>query len=358
MSGLPNHIIQHCQLLFPELDEFDDDRSLRFIFNDEELYPFRSYVDNNTKNTNERVRSVIDSLHNKHTTNGKSVFLIFLQKLLILSYQNKEDQRHIKLTELCKEVEKSSKEITELPFVIMAMNEKEAKNLISEAVFESTKVASEDLNFYVQFRNLLENNIADLNDYYGQNREDWRPYFNQSTTIEIIIEQTIEQMQELQILNSSRNIKPAFFSTDFFDEHKGKLVWDYLDSSGCVIIIDSLSFFHPFLRERLRSSELSGNDKTAIIIVSPVNHRRNRLNKLIEDEVSRRLERAFLRFDTKLDRLFEVGLGGECNLKRWLISILPKIEENISNPTMYPDNKADMEKIYKKTGIRKQVCGG
>lgn len=136
-------------------------------------------------------------------------------------------------------------------------------------------------------------------------------------------------------------IRPKFSSADFFDEDHTKRVqtWDQLRLSGCVLIVDAVSLFHPVLRQRLSQSEMSSNERAAMLVLSPVNSSTIQVNQLIEQVISSQMELTFSRFDEHLDRLCEIGVGDLRALQRWLFAILPETATIVQNQKPNPKNR-------------------
>jgi hypothetical protein len=61
-------------------------------------------------------------------------------------------------------------------------------------------------------------------------------------------------------------------------------------------------------------------------VVSPLELNALKVNELLENQIyASHLEKGFDLFANHLDPFYEFGVGGTCNLRRWLSSTLPNI---------------------------------
>lgn len=330
MAGLPLHLYTRCRTVLLQCNEFDSQSSLRAVFAVAELSPFQDSLPD-APNRADRVTGIMDYLLPRYLSNGQSAFLLFLAALHVR--QHEEDLLCRELADLRSEIEQGMGHITpvNIPFVILAMTRAEATHLVTEGVFSDPEIPSAACTRLRQFEVALEKQgITDLPSHYGNHREDWRPYPCSQQAISDVIQNTIAHINQWR--HSARPLSPIypqFFSIDFFadDGATRRQTWHRLGQSGCVLIIDAVSLFHPALHQTLLHSGASSNDRVAIFVLSPVNSNALEVNQLIEQEIGSHLEVAFVRFDEHLDKLCEFGVGGLRALQRWISAIVPEVEE-------------------------------
>jgi len=127
-------------------------------------------------------------------------------------------------------------------------------------------------------------------------------------------------------------------SSKFFDEDTKVETWGQLSQLGCVIIADAVSMFHPDLCHHLLHSEMSSNERVAMLVLSPVDPCTIPINQVIERAISSQMQRAFARFGLYLDKMCEFSAGDLRTLQRWLFSILPEVAETVQQRRANPSN--------------------
>jgi hypothetical protein len=348
--ALSQELYGRCHQTLLKCSEFDSHGALQAIFVTEELVMYRDSLPTSSSKS-ELISKVIDYLLPKRLSDGRPVFAIFLNALQLRYHSG--DELHDELTELYSDAEQSLNrvEFTNIPFVVVAMTQDEAAELMTENVFDDPMVAPiERTRFRVFKEALQEHDVADLLLCYGKQREAWKPHILWQHTIQEIILEIIDliNQQRAEILNSSM-LFPEFFSSNFFakDESTRLETWDQLERQGCVIIVDPVSVFHPVLRRFLLKSEMGSNDRTAILGFSPVDANTIPVNQLLEEEIGSQMQRAFARFSKHLDRLCEFGVGDLRTLQRWLFAILPETATIVQNQRPNPSNR---QKLRRKMG--------
>ncbi len=241
-----------------------------------------------------------------------------------------------------------------VPFVIYAMTDEEARKLVSgEAFEESDWTYKADRNLYKSLVQAVEYAEADLPNFYGATRDDWRPplanplhlplpaavagqngeqRIEQASPSPITIRHSIEAVIK-RINDNSRStpseplVRPKFFSTDFLtgDPTWRDRTWNQLKDQGCILIVDVFSLCHPDLRKSLTDSGFSVLDNVSLVVLSPLRgDDPPTINNIIERDIGERLRRAFYRFDCELDLFCEFGVGNVRALNRWLYWTLPE----------------------------------
>jgi hypothetical protein len=230
---------------------------------------------------------------------------------------------------------KTEKDEVEIPFVIVAMTQEEATEL-QELTFNQQRSINDDLKNFQELTQMIKDyGIGNFINYYSETRDEWKPYIFKESTIKSIIIDIIEEINHINYnYNEIENlplIKPIFLSHNCLglDEDERFRIWDELRELGCVIIVDSISLFHPTVRQNLLNSQISSNKNVAIIVLSPINHSDIQANQLLEQTIKYQYQPAFHRFHKKLDKLCEIGIGDLRAIKRLLFSILPETAQII-----------------------------
>jgi hypothetical protein len=220
-------------------------------------------------------------------------------------------------------------------FVVCAMTDRELAECLDGSVFEDPRVAPiEKQRFADLCAGLAEHGIDDLRPYYRPARDRWRPIIlpphereednHIRATIGTIVARLNDEFR--RSLHGKPVLHPQFFSTDFLGEDAQwrQRTWDELGRLGCVLVIDAVSMYHPRLARRLSESEFGSNPKASIVVVSPLGPDPRPWSLRIETELGERLQRAFDRYQAKLDAMCEFGVGSARALHRWLFSTLPQ----------------------------------
>jgi hypothetical protein len=210
------------------------------------------------------------------------------------------------------------------------------------------------------FKDLIESlkayGVDEFTEYYGSSREDWKPYACSESTIR---ETILEIVSEVNIYHeklgfNSPIIKAQFLSDDCFglDSNKRIEAWNELKRKGCVIVVDSVSLFQPFVRDKFLNAEVGSHENVSILTLSPINPSMVEANRILEKLVSEKMEQAFFRFHQNLDKRCEIGIGDLRSIKRWLFSILPETIEILNRQKAQPQNR---EILQEAVGPRKRV---
>lgn len=242
-----------------------------------------------------------------------------------------------------------------VPIGIFAMTEAEAEELFLERIVNHRDWSLGDQEDYETLKKSLEEcdlipqgatpeQVWDaLKQYYQPDRDAWRPAFSTEETIRDVVKDIVETLnrppeededdvtQKEAPEASQMKLQPLFLSTELFSNGEVLDETRSLLKSGGLLIIDTLSLFHPPLRKKLQLLELSGESQVSIVTLSPWSPTASSLNKLIEAAVMEQLMLAWKRFE-KLKPTCEVGIGDQRRLKRWLYSILPVLAKQVSGP--------------------------
>ena len=224
---------------------------------------------------------------------------------------------------------------TDIPFVIVAMTDKEATALIDEYIFEGDEIAPALHARFKEFKKLFpEDAVQNWLVRYKEDREEWNPQPSpESCSIRDIISELVGFNPPTYRPFALPMIQPQFCTSRFFsrNEDTQEQIWREIGASGGVLIIDAVSLFHPKIRRTILDSGLMAKDHVAIVVISPIDLTAHDAHQFLETELRWRMKRAFTRFDKYLDKLCEIGVGDLRSFKRWLISVLPEAVSSIQN---------------------------
>jgi hypothetical protein len=247
----------------------------------------------------------------------------------------------------------------DMPFVIVAMTREEALSLTTRALFQSRKIAEEDKDLFEAVHDALqEQGIDALDSYYGVDRESWRPY--QQRTIREIVEEIETRIGSEREEGQLASIAPRFRSADFFasDQNVRRETWTALKRSGCIVIIDAISLFHPLICAMLEGSHLISNEnnRVAMLVLSPISAQRIRVNQIIAQQIDLKLELLSHEFDKKFNKLYEVAFGDDRTLRRWIFTTLPQLADTAKRSGPHPDNISIVRTVRgKPAGIDRMI---
>jgi hypothetical protein len=183
-------------------------------------------------------------------------------------------------------VRKNQRKDISIPFVIAAMTKSEATEL-------DTMVNEDIQGLYKNFKNDLHSyDIMDWKSCYSDLRRDWEPYIYKGRPINAIITETIQYINKYRYINGETNcpkIQWVDSSQDFFEGEKGPETKSLFCENGGILIVDSISLFHPAILERLTQSEALKNESVAVLVLSPINFGMLPPNLLIRDLMEKQL---------------------------------------------------------------------
>jgi hypothetical protein len=344
---LPTHLYRRCRATFLKCSQFESHTTLRAVFTAGDLSTYRNGLPE-ADNKEDRVDSVLDYLLEQAFRESQPVIVEFIE-MLCIKYQP-DHPIYAELQTLHNDIGQEFDGAVEIPFVVAAMTAEESQALFSESVFNHPAVAPEERIKFQAFKQALLTHVpAECADRYGSERDAWCPVLDQQKTIRQIIWDAFTDVNEQQqrTTSSPQIFRPKFHSATFFsdDASTRQKTWDHLSGSGCVLIVDAISLFHPWLAKKLDKSYVSSSDNVALLVISPINANEIPVNKIIEQEFSTRLERAFMRFTTHLDTLCEFGVGDIRSLRRWIFSTLPETAQIVQKQKSRPINKDRMRQI-------------
>lgn len=235
----------------------------------------------------------------------------------------------------------------DMPFVVLAMTRKEAEELLHGKVPPVNPGKFAD----------LQEKLADMSypaerllSFYGDKRDDWRSPLCQVEpdkliTIKSFIEDVVKRLNDAaRTANERYIIDPQFRSDDFTDENLTARTKAHKElEDRCVLVVDSLSLFHPALANFLDRSPLAHRVKNVVPIAVPPPYYRpaEPIDELIENAMREMMALSYDRFENELDLLCEFGISHPRALKRWLFAALPRAAKNFSRQSPRDDNRSD-----------------
>jgi hypothetical protein len=239
-----------------------------------------------------------------------------IKKLLELLVKSKPDNTayHSILENMTNTVQPNSNHI--LPIVILAMTRTEATNL----KFDPNYYLFKDTQKIIPSRDIC------LQEHYGEQREDWKPYGKDKDSIKTILENGISKINNFRDRQDKRRIEIVFKNADCFSEDDSSRyrIWQELkgNKNGFVLIIDPISLFNIQLKKYIEAAEIFTSNKTSMILFHGDIYSTLEINDWIKNLFTRHLNTAVInRFDDN-DHLCELGIRDQRSLDRWLSSIV------------------------------------
>ncbi|MGB0385941.1 MAG: hypothetical protein ACPGWR_14065 [Ardenticatenaceae bacterium] len=359
--SLPSHLVERCRQILLQCSQFDSYDSLQSFLVTTELRMHRRRVPR-CNNRADQVDQTIAYLWQLKLMNGEPTFPIFLLRLR--DRQDKNGPLYRELDDLHKQVLQVASNNITLPFVTVSMTKQELNELMTEKIFNDPTVPPVTQFRFRQFRRVLSKmGISDLSPYYGAHREEWKPLIYPHTSIKQIVTDMMNRVNHyLREPQQLPKLYPQFLSNDFFTENRKKRIQTLrkLRQSGGIIIVDSISLFHPILAQILSSSDLGSNKRVAILVVSPINTNTLPINQLIEQTVDSYMQMTSVRFEEDFDKLCELGVGDLRTLRRWLYDILPETAKIAQSQRPNFDNSHKMRQMMgtNPRGIQQAFWGG
>lgn len=237
--------------------------------------------------------------------------------------------------------------VVDVPFVVLAMTNEEAKGLLSGNVRPVKEDKFAGLQAELEAK---EYPINRLLSFYGTKRDDWHSPLCQmqpgeKITIKRFIEDVVERLNKsTRETRIGYTIDLQFRSEDF--THKEQQIRTKTNKEledRCVLVVDTLSLFHPYLAEILNYSPLAHRHKNIIPIAVPPPYYRQaeRIDDLLESAMREMMALSYDRFENELDMLCEFGLSHPRALKRWLFAALPEAARKFSRRSPRDENRSD-----------------
>jgi hypothetical protein len=197
--------------------------------------------------------------------------------------------------------------------------------------------------------------------HYKPERDNWIPFTEELINIHDIVWIIATKVNEKGYERSNTPIlKPNFISDDFFSKNvqTRTKVWNTLRDNGGVLIIDSISLYHPYLHDIFFRSHASSFREVATLIIYPEKITLLPINNIVEQGIQNGMEQEFVRFAEELDPFYEIGVGSFFSLQRYLLGILIATADLLQKQRPKPDNIQRIRQLMgPSTGVKQQIFG-
>jgi hypothetical protein len=239
--------------------------------------------------------------------------------------------------------------VVDVPFVVIAMTCCEAEELLRGAVTPVSPARFAELTTRLAEKSY---SVERLISFYGKKRDDWRSPLCQVeegelVTIKKFIEGVVQRINDSACrMSSDYIIDPQFRSEDLTNADKNVRIKAREElEDRCVLVIDSLSLFHPTVSKFLNDSPLAKSTKNVIPIAVPPPYYlpAEPIEELLESAMKEMLESSYYRFENG-DSMCEFGFTHPRALKRWLFATLPEAARKFSRPVAREENRANLRR--------------
>ena len=223
-----------------------------------------------------------------------------------------------------------------LPFTVLAMTRSEAQVLVDESEMIEQELGSRVLEQFQALQADLERNgVISFAQRYADAREDWRPFGEPTHSIQTLIGEIVSSLNRSYhpgLRGRSIKIQHYPFGALVNQDPMLSPIYREIAQTGCVLVLDELSLYHPRLRTALLASPFASSAQVAMVTIAPLNPYRMPPYNQIESELSQRLAAAFDRFALDYDPQCEFSIGDERRFKRWLYSSIPQTLQTLREP--------------------------
>jgi Domain of unknown function (DUF4062) len=240
-----------------------------------------------------------------------------------------------------------------LPVIVVAMTDKEAAEVDGNPVVIQERMGQATYQRFMELRAYAAAG-REVNKY-GRRRLDCRPFAGLDVNIEDLLKGIVERLNDDRPSTlQGRFIKPQNYLFDELVASRDAFspIFTQLSSTGCVVILDEYSLFHPEILEALLSSGLLANDQVSLVTLAPSNPYSNAPFDRLETEMRRRMAAAFNRFASTFDPQCELSVGDDKRLKRWLNASLPHAIQTLRDPK---PNRQNIARFAREEGIDPQL---
>lgn len=235
-----------------------------------------------------------------------------------------------------------------LPFTVLAMTRVEAAELLADPKAAAAQFDGETrARFDALLADLTAAGIAPAAGDYPERRVDWQPFRGLPQTVRAVLESSARELNErFRSRLRDRSIRLQYYPFDCLlaPDRPLRRVYRDIADSGCIVVVDELSLFHPKLCETLARSAFATSPQTALVTLAPLDAARGRA---VEAELEENLRDAFDRFASDFDPQCEFGVGNERRLRRWLHASLPQALNGLREP---PPDRGALDAFAKEVG--------
>jgi hypothetical protein len=231
-----------------------------------------------------------------------------------------------------------------LPFTVIAMNSEEAQEL-DQPEDRLRATLGKDFEEFDRLKKTLAAHGSDpFVQRYGLTREEWKPFIGSPCTVRRALDEIAHHLNDrgrARLRGGPARIKLQYYPFDPVVRAEKELSAVYMDvaRTGCVVLVDEFSTFHPLVTKAFFGSPLSVSRQVALVTISPFEPPGSVRHPTLEAELKRRLADVVdqLALELDYDPQFEFGVSNERRLKRWLHSSLPQALQNLREPRPDPE---------------------
>jgi hypothetical protein len=248
----------------------------------------------------------------------------------------------------------SGKHWVGLPVIVVAMTREEARALDADPALVKHNLGQAAYQRFLDLRAAVGKGQQEISGKYGVRRVDCRPFAGIEVSVRSFLNTIVERINNDQPFQlRGRLIKLQSYPFDELIRSGDALspIFTQLLSTGCVVIVDEYSLFHPDIQEAVVSSGLLANEQVSLVTLSPTNPYSSEPFSLLEAELRRRMAAAFNRFASVFDPQCELSVGDEKRLKRWLNSSLPHTIQSLRHPK---PNRQNISQFAREQGLDPQ----
>jgi len=230
----------------------------------------------------------------------------------------------------------------DIPIVIVAMTESEANEVIASQSLPDA---------------LSQENPEVWAAQYKGDRNAWVPPTGTDWSIRQIIGDMVFDINSWRTENGNPElIRTKFVSKDFFDtgnQEEQENIWGELEESGGIIIVDSVSLFHPFIEEVLSQAKVCHRRKVAVLGIAPVSMDTHNMSHILEGKIGKRFQRSLNRFAGRFEELCVFGMNYLPAIEHWLFRVLQKTASGAQGIQWDPNTlrKFRRQSRWKRQGI-------
>jgi len=230
-----------------------------------------------------------------------------------------------------------------VPTIVVAMTREEAKTLVNQPL-------NPNFDKFKTYFNQSE--VDEWLKHYQTERTDWQPHVSTESGIREIVFDMVDEININREREKIELIRPNFLCHKFFDETDVDTqdeIWTDLREAGGIVIVDTLSLFHPKVKRIFDKANIVSHSKVAVIGLTPLRLETMRAyNVLVEQVLETGMHHVLSRFN-KYDKFIEFGLKNIPDLERWLFQILPKTADAAHQHQSNPDKLAHFSRIRKRS---------
>jgi hypothetical protein len=241
-----------------------------------------------------------------------------------------------------------------LPVIVVATTRQEADDVESNPTLVRNGLGGDEA--YARFLDLRASIGANatIASRYGPRRLDCRPFTGLDIDLNGLLNTMVDRLNEYPpAAVRGRLMKIQNYQIDELLSTRDQFspIFTQLLSTGCVVIVDEYSVFHPKIQEAILSSGLLANDQVSLVTLCPKNPYSSPPFDMLEAEVRQRMSSAFDRFASSFDPQCELCVGDDKRLKRWLNASLPYTIQTLRDPK---PNRLNISQFAREQGIDPQ----